>query len=137
MAGPGRRWSLEKQRRCRDEERRGRGEEASRSGQWEEIRKKPEERKHCKKQGENSDRESGEGGAGQGHRRCKGVGQAAGPGKGEVRRQGCLRDSRSLHQALRAAEPGLVFISVVNTSRGANKPGGRLCRAGEQERLHL
>lgn len=35
------------------------------------------------------------------------------------------------------AESGLLFISVVNTSQGMNKPGASLCRAGEQESLHL
>lgn len=36
-----------------------------------------------------------------------------------------------------AAESGLLCISVVNTSQGINKPGASLCRAGEQESLHL
>lgn len=62
---------------------------------------------------------------------------------------GCGRWRRSLGQAgwpqgLRepapgfvVAESGLLCISVVNTSQGMNKPGASLCRAGEQESLHL
>lgn len=49
---------------------------------------------------------------------------------------GGLRDSGSLHQAL-WWQSGLLCISVVNTSQGTNKPGASLCRAGEQESLHL
>ena len=36
-----------------------------------------------------------------------------------------------------AAESGLLCVSVVNTSQGMNRPGASLCRAGEQESLHL
>ena len=76
VAQPEERWSPEKQGRWGDEERRERGEETSRSGQWEEIRKKPEKGEHCKetrrpmkrelweKAGEVLDRDTGGGRAG-------------------------------------------------------------------------
>lgn len=105
VARPQERRSLEKQGRWGEEEKRGKDAETSRSGQWRRWgRSLKSERGHCREARRTTERELLRGkerrDAGQRHRSWKWVGQRS--------TVACTR--------VVAAEPGLVFLSVVNTS---------------------